>query len=332
MTLFFIELINGCSDFLLNSTSNVLSGRSMDFIVDLHTTMEVVPIESKFIELTGHIWYNRYGFVSFNVENVPFAVDGLNTKGLSAAWLYLEGTKYPEYDVNDKRPAISNLCSYILGNYASIEQVIAGIKNIQPVGLDLSVLPQAQEAGWGPLKYLPMHLALHDAFGKSFVIEFLNGQTFVFDNPLGVLTNAPSLQQQLERLSTASPDMSYSSTDRFQRLVRLNAAFNQDEFDTDTITISSDNAQNGVTRALHLLNSVVQPLVAPSFASEWVLVRDHERKQLYVQSTQTSVLRRIALNQLEFTKGAIPMSWRLDHTVWFIDMENTSLHSIEKRY
>ncbi|EQC38306.1 hypothetical protein SDRG_04026 [Saprolegnia diclina VS20] len=311
-----------CSDFLLNSTTNVISARSMDFNMDLQTSIETVPIGTRFVEAGGFQWRNSIGFVSFNVRSLPFAADGLNTKGLSAAWLFMEETVYPEVDANDLRPAIGNLCSYILGNFASVDDVVAGFDTIQPVALDLMHIPLAQRAGLGPLRRLPMHIAVHDALGESLAIEFLDGKTRLFRNSLGVLTNAPSLPEHLIRLSTTSGGTLYSSTDRFARLATLNAQANTDVFGVDTSFTSPDSAQNGVARALHLLNTVVQPLVSPEFATEWVVVRDHVRRCIFVQATETNLLRRIDLSKLRFAPGAPPTSWSLGPGIWFLDMDD----------
>jgi choloylglycine hydrolase len=40
---------------------------------------------------------------------------------------------------------------------------------------------------------LYLHIALHDASGKNLVIEFIDGNVNVYDNPLGVMTNRPDL-------------------------------------------------------------------------------------------------------------------------------------------
>jgi choloylglycine hydrolase len=46
----------------------------------------------------------------------------------------------------------------------------------------------------------PLHLSVHDSGGDSFVAEFLEGRTVVFDNPLGVVTNAPRFDWHVTNL------------------------------------------------------------------------------------------------------------------------------------
>lgn len=46
----------------------------------------------------------------------------------------------------------------------------------------------------------PLHYTLHDATGASIVIEPVDGVLNVYDNPLGVMTNAPDFPWQLTNL------------------------------------------------------------------------------------------------------------------------------------
>ena len=46
----------------------------------------------------------------------------------------------------------------------------------------------------------PFHYTLHDASGASIVIEPVNGTLKVYDNPLGVMTNAPTFDWHLTNL------------------------------------------------------------------------------------------------------------------------------------
>jgi len=60
------------------------------------------------------------------------------------------------------------------------------------------VLPEVvlKEIGLAP----PVHYAIHDASGKSIVIEYVEGKLHVYDDPLGVLTNSPAFDWQTTNL------------------------------------------------------------------------------------------------------------------------------------
>ncbi|CAK4628928.1 hypothetical protein LEN26_020140 [Aphanomyces euteiches] len=315
--------VTACSDFLLNSTSNVISARTMDFNLDLATAVEMVPVGTEFVEQSGFTWTNKLGFLSFNVHTLPFATDGLNTEGLSAAWLYMTDTIYPTPNLLDQsRPVVSNLCSYVLGNFATVDEVKLGLQRIQPTGIDLSNVELAFQAGLGPLRMLPLHISVHDAFGASIVIEFLHGTMYIVDNPLGVLTNEPAFDDQLANLASSSAiPGGYSSSDRFVRLVHFNRMSNEDTYDVLTSFTAASQAQSGVARALHVLNTVVQPIISSTFATEWIVVRDHQRRYIYIQDTESSLLRRIDLNALDFHDVSKKQTWIIAQVgrAWYVD-------------
>jgi hypothetical protein len=46
----------------------------------------------------------------------------------------------------------------------------------------------------------PIHIAVHDTAGNNIVIEFIEGKVNVYDNPIGVMTNAPTFDWHLTNL------------------------------------------------------------------------------------------------------------------------------------
>ncbi|KAF0687073.1 Aste57867_21154 [Aphanomyces stellatus] len=82
--------IHGCSDFLLNTTSDqVVSARTMDDNVTLHTLVEIIPRDTLVQEppvrgcpdCPNYAWRTKLGFVAFNSYGYNTADDGLNEKG-----------------------------------------------------------------------------------------------------------------------------------------------------------------------------------------------------------------------------------------------------------
>lgn len=354
-----VPLSSSCSDFLLDSSpSSVISARSMDFQADLDSSFEVIPRGTVFQELpvagcrncADFEWRNKFGFVAANVYGVNVAADGLNEVGLSAAWLYLEATQYPTPDVrsnelNATRPVVTSLCSYILGNFATVDEVKSGLQNVQLAGIDGAVARQVLHVPAptdGEEGSAPLHVSVHDAHGKNLVIEFLGGKTVFHDNPNGVLTNDPPLEQQLEMLekhkSEAKGNINtgdllpggYGSTERFIRLSVLNSKVNEG-YSGRTVHASYVQAteeQRVVSDALHLLNTVVRPPMGE--ATQWTIVRDHKRKMLYIRSTANQLLRRINLKMMDWAdphaRRLIPVSygiWFLDTTIPLLDDRNS---------
>jgi choloylglycine hydrolase len=73
------------------------------------------------------------------------------------------------------------LASWLLDNFASVDEVKANIGSIV-------VAPTVLEQ-WGFTP--PVRMVVHDASGKSAVVEYVGGKLNVYDNPLGVITNSP---------------------------------------------------------------------------------------------------------------------------------------------
>ncbi|HLD34965.1 MAG TPA: linear amide C-N hydrolase, partial [Patescibacteria group bacterium] len=74
-------------------------------------------------------------------------------------------------------------------NFATVDEVK---KALTSTNVSVSELDKLKDMG--------MHIAVHDAAGKSIVIEFIGGKQIVYDNPLGVMTNRPSFDWQMNNL------------------------------------------------------------------------------------------------------------------------------------
>ena len=77
--------------------------------------------------------------------------------------------------------------SWLLGNFSNVAEVKRALKNVR---LENSV----KGAG-------TVHFRVLDATGAQIVIEAIDGQLNVVDNPIGVLTNSPDFQWQITNLN-----------------------------------------------------------------------------------------------------------------------------------
>lgn len=348
LQLLLVARTDACSDFVLNTTdahAGVLSGRTMDFAADLASVVEVVPRGTVFQELPvrdcadcpDYKWTSTFGFVALNMFGLNVAADGMNEKGLSAAELYLVATQYPvpttlapsQRSNNNSstrdatKPIVTSLCSYILGNFATVDDVRQGFEKIQIAEFDerLATMLVGKRADLGRV---PLHISVHDASGQSLVVEFLNGTVTLHDNSRNqVLTNDPPFKEQLAALEangwTNLPG-GYGSTERFVRLSVLNrhVPFGYVDAPPNATYLAGTAEQRAVADTLHLLNTVVRP--PSSEATEWSIVRDHSRKKLYVRSNVNQVLRQIDLNALRFDDMASRRAVPVTHGNWFVDM------------
>ncbi len=188
-----------CTDFILEDSQNhYVVGRSMEFGTPLQSEIVIYPRGEKvqswiFNHQKGLSWVSRYGYIAITVFRSNFVTDGLNEKGLSLGLLWLPGSKYPSINPKEKNKtiAIENFSSWILGNFATVEEVKQQIRSIQ---IWAHEIPQLG-------KIPPVHVSLHDRLGNSLVIEFIEGKMNVIDNVVGVLTNAPEFSWQKTNLS-----------------------------------------------------------------------------------------------------------------------------------
>ncbi|OWZ19181.1 Cysteine protease [Phytophthora megakarya] len=328
----------------------------MDFEADLDSALEVIPRKTHFHELPASgcpncpdfEWQNKLGFVAANVYGVNVATDGMNEAGLSAAWLYLEATQYPSPKMgvfNSSKPVVTSICTYILGNFATVEEVKKGLEKVQLAGLNGQIAQQVLHVPApedGKDHTAPLHVSVHDRNGNNLVIEFLDGKVVFHDNPNGVLTNDPPLEEQLRllnnHLSEAKGTINtgdlvpggYGPTERFVRLSVLNKKVGEG-YSAPSVHASYVEAteeQRAVSDALHLLNTVVRPPMGE--ATQWSIVRDHQRKMLYIRSTANQLLRRVSLDMVDWAdphaRRLIPVSygiWFFDSTVPLLDDHNT---------
>ncbi|HMK37413.1 MAG TPA: choloylglycine hydrolase family protein, partial [Desulfomonilaceae bacterium] len=176
----------------------VVIGRSNEFGIDANSQIVFEPAGKDFISKTpdgrpGKSWKARYAFLGINgLELVECFGEGMNEAGLSVEGLFFEESKYEAVDQKDTSNAVSSndFVSWVLGNFGTIDELKRELPNVRVWGESVARLG-------GPL---PLHFAAHDPSGKSIVIEFINGEKKVYDNPIGVMTNMPEFPWHITNL------------------------------------------------------------------------------------------------------------------------------------
>src|SRR5690606_23447057 len=112
------------------------------------------------------------------------AVEGLNAAGLTFSVQSYPQASGPQAPVDAGRAVLSavDLGTWALGQFATVAEVKAALAR-QPVMLQPVPILGGLE--------MPFHFSVHDAGGRSLVIEFHHGRLSIYDNPVGVVTNAP---------------------------------------------------------------------------------------------------------------------------------------------
>jgi choloylglycine hydrolase len=319
-----------CTSFLVRTTDgSVVYGRTMEFAYPLQSRAIVIPRNYR-LASTGPDgtpamnWIGRYAAVGLNGFGVVALVDGINEKGLAGGILYFPG--YAGYaDPAKADPAKSlapwDFMTWALTSFATVAEVKAAIGNV-------SVIHVVQET----MKIVPpVHYTLHDATGASLVIEPVDGVLKIYDNPLGVMTNAPSFDWHMTNLRNYLKISPYN-VPPLKVDGQTFAAFGQrsglqgipgDPTPPSRFlralgyTLSAEKQPSGpesVRLAEHILNNFDIPKgwirasdqgKEPMEYTQWSTVADLANKTYYVKTYEDPVLRGIDLKAFDLDAKAI---------------------------
>ena len=204
-TIVFVGLLSSiasaCTSIALKAEDGaVVYGRTMEWgTFDLNSRLVIVPRGHEFQGHTpdgkpGYRWKAKYGVVALDMVEKDYFSDGMNEKGLVVGVLYHPGfAEYQSYDPAKASASMgpTDFPNYVVTQFATVEQVRVGLEKNRVVPVPEPVL------GGIPT---PLHLMVVDKSGKAIVVEYLNGELKVFDNPLRVLTNAPSFDWHMTNL------------------------------------------------------------------------------------------------------------------------------------
>lgn len=176
----------------------VAYARTNEFTADLEAGIAVVPRGNSYTALmpdgsSGLVWKNKYAMVGMNIFGMPLIHDGFNDQGLEVGLFFFPG--YAKYAKFDKKSARHSLAPYefgtwLLSNFATVEEVRRHIDDVRIVPTELAGLKMSP----------PLHTFVVDSTGKSIVIEPINGELIVHDNPVHVMTNSPTFDWHLTNL------------------------------------------------------------------------------------------------------------------------------------
>ena len=318
-----------CSEVALSDGAEIaVSARTMDFPVDLKSELHVVPRGRHMTTSApdgekGLSWTSRYGFVGVNVLDMGRYADGLNEKGLSAAFLWLEETEYPVPDKAENALSIQDTGAWLLGNFATVDEVKAALEEVTIWG------EFADEVQMVP----PFHIAIHDGKRKHLVIEFIKGEMKVYDNPNGVLTNDPAFDWQTTNLAFADANEMYigilpggsTTAARFVMLSQLKDMSPQPESAREAVefAVGIINRVNSAPGEGISTESDLQGPYGNSY-TQWTAVRDHKNTVFYYSTLLNTSLRALDLKTLDLSEGQPVKKLRMDNddADWYQDMSD----------
>jgi len=282
-----------------------------------HTEQSLLPDGSQ----NGLQFTAKYGFVGLGAERPEFVIDGTNEVGLNAALFYFpDYGEYQKYDETMRDITLSDMqvVSWILANFATIDEVKENINNVRIVGVE----PGSSTTHW----------RITEPNGRVAVLEIINGTPTFHEDEIGTIANAPSFTWQHTNLNnyvnlksgTAAPMQlgpdtlksfsggtgllglpgDFSSPSRFVR-----AAF------FSNMVVQQQNGPDTINQAFHILNNFDvpfgtafapgrEPVKMPS-ATQWTIASDLKNKVIYYHTMFNRTIRRIDMNAINF--DTVPM-------------------------
>lgn len=322
-----------CTDFqIVAKDKAVVIGRSMEFPVDLKSEVVVVPRGQK-INISnskgvkGISWTSKYGYLGVNAFGLDAFVEGLNEKGLAFEGLMFTGAQYQPI-VPGKYIPLDKLGAWLMGNFATVDEVKNALTGINICDSEMK-----------DIKGMGLHLAVHDAAGKNLVVEFIEGKVNVYDNPIGVITNRPTFDWQLNNLRNyVNLDHNDAKTKKIRgvmieptgvgsgmlgmpgdwtppsRFVRTVLCVNA--------ALPPKDYKEAVNLAEHILNVVdipkgvikenPKPFITLYGYAQWVLIKDLANKTLYYKTYENTAWKVVVLNKFDINPGAPVKSIAID--------------------
>lgn len=314
-----------CTGIRLNAHNGaVVFARTLEFAQDIESSIILIPRNFTFQGTTpsgeprGLRWQSKYAVVGANAASQIGVIDGVNEKGLAGGLFYF--TDYAQYQEVPKEQAQNSIASWelltlILTSCSRVDEVKKLVSSIY--------VSSAVFQGWGITP--PLHAIVHDAQGNSVVIEYVQGKLMLYDNPLGVFTNAPPFDWHITNLNNyvnlgvfnvnekqlnvfnlkATSQGSgmlglpgdFSSASRFVRAV----AYSQSVIDIK-------NEEDARNNAFHILNLFDIPRgsvrqmengqVAYDY-TQWTSASDLRNKKYYYRTYEDQQIRGVDLMQLQ---------------------------------
>ncbi|MEZ0383469.1 linear amide C-N hydrolase [Mycobacterium sp. pW045] len=285
----------------LGPNGNIITGRSMDWKLDLATNLWSLPRGVKRDGRAGANsieWTAKYGSVVATGYDIC-TTDGLNEAGLSANLLWLAESEYPAR--NGSRPVMSvaTWAQYMLDNFATVGDAVAALQT-EPFDVLTEGVP-------GEERLATLHLSMSDSSGDSAIVEYVGGKQVIHHSrDYQVMTNSPVFEQQLavnaywEQLGgTVMLPGTNRAADRFARAsFYVNAI---PKVEDPKIALASVFS---VVRNVSVPFGISTPDEPNISSTRWRTVAHHSRKLYCFESALTPNVFWVDLNKLDLSEGA----------------------------
>ncbi|EHL31114.1 linear amide C-N hydrolase [Legionella drancourtii] len=324
-----IPTVNACTRAVyLGSDNLIITGRSMDWMENMHSSIWVFPKGMQRDGLAGPDspkWTSKYGSVVTSVYDIATA-DGMNERGLVMNMLYLAESDYGSAKKGNPPLSVSIWGQYALDNFATVNEAVDAMsKNIfQIIAPNLPNGTPSQ-----------VHLSLSDPSGDSAILEYVGGELVIHHGKqYQVMTNSPIYSKQLainEYWQEINGDVFLPGTSRAaDRFARASFLIQSIPTQISSNYIQAVPAQaytyQAIASVLGVMRSVSVPLgittpKKPNIASTlWRTLSDQKNMLYYYDSSTYPNTFWIDLKSLNFAPNAPVLS---------LAVENGEIHAGE---
>jgi len=319
---------------LVARNGSAVYGRTMEWgTFDLRSRVAIVPRGQGFVGHTpdgenGKRWKAKYGFVALDMLERDLFADGMNEQGLAAGLFYHPGfAGYADYDRARAGETITavDVVAYILSQYATIDEVKRGMRAVR-------VVPVVEKAIGSPVQG---HWMVTDPSGRSIVIEYAEKKLRIFDDPLGVITNAPTFDWHVTNLRNyvnLSPvalptrkleDMNFAPLGGGSGMIGLPGDFTPPSRFVRAVAWSQtarplEDSGEAIYELLRILDNFNVPLGAAEGSDRrhtrlaglrsstlWTTAWDLSKRTLYYHTQHNRRVRRVELGRIDFARADI---------------------------
>ena len=266
----------------------------------------------------------KYGVVGLTVADKNFIAEGVNEAGLSSGLFFFpEYGSYKKFDASRRDVSVADMQfnQWLLTQFSTIDEVKEALLSgsVDVVGLVGNAV---------------VHWRIGEPSGKEVVLEIVDGVPHFYDNPVGVITNAPGFEWHLTNLSNyvnlyggtaqahkmgdfeVQPIGSGSGLRGVPGDATPPSRFVRAAFIRNTAPQLAD-APSTVFQTFHLLNFFDVPLgfetnVGTEFpnipsATQWTSSIDLTHRKVYYHTAYNVNIRCIDLNTIDF--GKVKYQW-----------------------
>jgi choloylglycine hydrolase len=340
------QLTQACTGIKLVAKDGALiHGRTLEFGIPLDLSLVAIPRGYSFVGQTttgkGLAYQAKYATLGAMTFDDLSVLDGINEKGLAVGTFYFPGfAGYTELTAENQSKALSaaDFPNWLITQFATIEEIKAAITQVVIVP---TPLPSWQNS------VPPFHYIVYDSSGKSLVIEPINGQLVLHDNPLGVLTNSPAFDWHMTNLRNyinlkafnAAPltinGLTFAPFGQGSGMHGLPGDFTPpSRFVRAAIysytAMQPANAQAAILQTFHILNQFDIPLglvrnkqdnVVEADFTLFTVVRDPVAKKIYFKSYEDQSIYSVDLNHFDLNAKEIK-KLKINKKQQYLDLSN----------